>query len=117
MNTLLAYSEKQSYFPSETINLFIHTPSKYGFSDTINNIFPNQNVKIKKTNNNGDCTLKCILNQITSTPGIYYKVEIDSSIVKIEWDCEIYGDFGLFIHIIDLSGNKIYGTDNIINCI
>ena len=34
MNTLLAYSEKQSYFPSDTVNLFIHTPSKFGFFNT-----------------------------------------------------------------------------------
>ena len=48
MNNLLAYSEKQSYFAGDTVNMFIHTPSKFGFANTINNIFPNQNVSIIK---------------------------------------------------------------------
>lgn len=70
MNTLLAYSKKQSYFPGDTVNLFIHSPSKFGFANTINNIFPNQNVSLFKTNNNDDYTLKCVINQSSSTPGI-----------------------------------------------
>ena len=52
-----------------------------------------------------------------STPGIYYKVEIDSQIVKIVWDYKIYGKFTLNAHIIDLSGNQIYGVDYKVNCI
>ena len=117
MNSLLGYANSSSYFSGETVDLFIHSPSKFGFADTIKSILPNQNVILKKINKLGDYTLNVTINQNKSTPGIYYKVSLESQIVKIGWDISINGNFILNPHIIDLSGNKIYGVDYTINMI
>ena len=117
MNSLLAYTDSASYFPGDTANLYIHSPTKFGFADTIKLIKPNQNVILKSTNNNGDFTLNATINQTGSTPGIFYRVTIDTQIVKIAWDISINGNFVLNPHITDLSGNKIYGVDYQVNMI
>ena len=117
MNSLLGYTNSSSYFSNETVNLYIHSPTKFGFADTIKLIKPNQNVLLKTTNNNGDYTLEATINQLGSTPGICYKVTLDTQIVKIAWDISINGNFVLNPHITDFSGNKIYGVDYKINMI
>jgi hypothetical protein len=117
MNNLLGYTNSSSYFPGETVSLFIHSPTKFGFADTVKLISPNQNVTLKTTNINGDYSIIGTLNQSTSTPGIYYKVSLDTQIVKIAWDIVINGNFILNPHITDLSGNQIYGIDNKLNLI
>jgi len=117
MNNLLGYTNSSSYFPGETVSLFIHSPAKFGFADTIKLISPNQNVTLKTKNINGDYSITGTLNQSTSTPGIYYKVSLDSQIVKIAWDIVINGSYILNPYITDLSGNQIYGVDNKVNLI
>ena len=117
MNSLLAYTDSASYFPKDTVNLYIHSPTKFGFANTIKLIKPNQNVILKSTNNNGDFTLNATINQNGSTPGICYKVTIDTQIVKIAWDISINGDFILNPHITDFFGKKIYGVDYTVNMI
>jgi len=117
MNKLLGYTNSSSYFAGETVNLFINSPAKFGFADTVKLINPNQNVTLKTKNINGDYSIIGTLNQSTSTPGIYYKVSLDSQIVKIAWDIVINGNYVLNPHITDLSGNKIYGIDYQVNMV
>jgi hypothetical protein len=117
MNNLLGYANSSSYFSGDTVSLYIHSPAKFGFADTVKLINPNQNVTLKTTNVNGDYTIIGTLNQSTSTPGIFYKVSLDSQIVKIAWDVVINGSYVLNPHITDLSGNQIYGVDNKVNLI
>jgi len=118
MDTLLAYADSTSYFPGDRVNLFINSPAKFGFAETIEFFKPNQNVKLEKTNIQGDLTLQCQINQSGSTPGIFITQKIDSQIVKIFWD--ISTSSSLFVvnpHIVDISGNKIYGVDFLSNVI
>lgn len=118
METLLAYADSTSYFPGDQVKLFINSPAKFGFAETIQMFKPNQNVKIDKTNNYGDLTLKCTINQSGSTPGLVCTQKIDSPIVKIFWDISTSNsNFAVNPHIVDISGKKIYGIDFLSNVI
>ncbi len=116
MNNLLAYADSTSYFPGDKVSLFINSPAKFGFEETIQFFKTNQNVKIDKTNIQGDLTLKCTINQLGSTPGIVITQKVDSSIVKICWDI-LTSNSGFVVnpHIVDISGKKIYGVDFLSN--
>lgn len=112
MDTLLAYADATSYFPGDQVKLYINSPAKFGFVETIRNFKPNQKVKLAAINAQGDLTLKCTLNQTGSTPGVFIVTKIDSSIVKIFWDIsKSNSGFVINPHIVDNSGNKIYGVD------
>ncbi len=112
MNTLLAYADSTSYFSGDKVNLFINSPAKFGFAETIQLFKPNQNVKIDKTNVQGDLTLKCTINQSGSTPGLVITQKVDSPIVKICWDISTSNsEFVVNPHITDISGKRIYGVD------
>jgi len=117
MDTLLAYTDATSYFPGDQVKLYINSPAKFGFAETINLFKPNQNVKLTRTVTNGDYTLRCQINQIGSTPGIFVTTKLDSQIVKIFWDISTSGSFMVNPHIVDMSGNKIYGIDMLSNVI
>jgi len=117
METLLAYTDATSYFPGDQVKLFINSPAKFGFAETINLFKPNQNVKLTRTVTNGDYTLKCQINQTGSTPGIFVTAKLDSKIVKIFWDISTSGSFTVNPHIVDMLGNKIYGVDMLSNVI
>lgn len=112
MESLLAYSDATSYFPGDQVKLFINSPAKFGFAETVRNFKPNQNVNLMITNSKGDYTLKCTLNQTWSTPGVFIVTKLDSPIVKIFWDISVSkSSFLVNPHIVDMSGNKIYGID------
>lgn len=116
MDTLLAYADSTSYFPGDQVNLFINSPAKFGFAETIQQFKANQNVKLQSTNTQGDLTLKCTINQSGSTPGLVITQKIDSSIVKIFWDISTSSsEFIINPHIVDISGKKIYGVDFLSN--
>ena len=112
MNSLLAYSDATSYFPGDQVKLYVNSPAKFGFEETIETFKPNQNVKLTKTNVQGDLTLNCKINQTGSTPGVFTIAKLDSPIVKIFWDISTSNTrFTVNPHIVDMSGNKIYGID------
>ena len=75
MNSFLAYTDKQSYYPNEIINIYSHYPgptsytnisTSINFQSVFNSWTTNQKTTIIKQNN----SLKVILNQTNSTPGI-----------------------------------------------
>lgn len=119
MDTLLAYSDSMSYFPGDNVKLYINSPAKFGFAETIKYFLPNQKVNIKTTNISGDLTLKCTLKQSGSTPGIVYTTQnLDCEYIKICWNIQTSNsNFIVQPHIVDLSNNKIYGVDMLKNVV
>jgi len=114
MDNFLAYTNKQSYYSNETINIYTHYPSLINFQNTFNMWIPNQKITIIKQDN----SLKIILNQITSTPGILLsKVKIISNIIRINYDIDISGFFTVNPFIRDLSSNVYYWLNNTNNVI
>ena len=75
------------------------------FESIINLFIPNQNTQIIKKNN----SLKVILNQTISTPGVLLSnIKVLSNIIKINFNIEISGNFNVNPFIKDLDGNIYY---------
>lgn len=124
MNSFLAYTDKQSYYPNEIINIYSHYPETTSYTDistsinfqsVFNSWTTNQKTTIIKQNN----LLKVILNQTNSTPGILLsKIKVLSNIIRINYEID-KSNSKLNVNplIRDLSNNVYYWLNKINNVI
>ena len=123
MNSFLAYTDKQSYYPNEIINIYSHYPGATSYTDisTINfqSVFnswtTNQKTTIIKQNN----FLKVIINQTTSTPGILLsKIKVLSNVIRINYEIDKSNSkLNVNPFIRDLSNNVYYWLNKVNNVI
>jgi hypothetical protein len=79
------------------------------FNSTINLWIPNQKTQIIKKKN----SLKVILNQTTSTPGVLLpNIKVLSNKIKINFDIQVSEHFNVNPFIKDLDGNIYYWINN-----
>ena len=124
MNSFLAYTDKQSYYPNEIINIYSHYPGSISYTNTSSSInfqsvfnswTTNQKTTIIKQNN----SLKVIINQTTSTPGILLsKIKVLSNVIRINYEID-KSNSKLNVNplIRDLSNNVYYWLNKVNNVI
>jgi hypothetical protein len=105
MNTLLGYTKSASYAPGQQIKLYTHFPSVFEWDNLYKIIRPNQGVGITKSYG----LIACVINQLTSTPGVLIPEIIPSpqtNIMIVRYD--ISSSIPIHPFVRDLSGNVLY---------
>ncbi len=116
MNTLLGYTKSLSYKPGDSVELYTHYPCGVSWDGLYTNAKPNQNVILGISYE----SIKCTINQSSSTPGIVWKnipIPANSKFLTIRYQVHSNSNLSISPYVRDLSLGVLYWVSNTKNLV